>query len=129
MVSFWLIALSLCFVLSLKEVVNATKGVDLSTSASKGAFTCLKEEGYEFVIVRAYRSLGEPDPSAAINLANAKAAGIENADVYMFPCPKCSKSAKEQVDEMSKWFTLKSTSNKFWKQKSEACVPHFVLVH
>lgn len=106
MVSVWITALSLCFVLSLKELVDATKGVDLSTSASKSVFTCLKGEGYEFVIVRAYRSLGDPDPYAASNVANAKAAGIENADVYMFPCPKCNKSAKEQVDEMGKLFTL-----------------------
>ena len=90
--------LSLCSVLL--SPVEGTLGVDLSTSTSKSAFSCLKGESYEFVIVRGYRSYGEPDPEANSNIYNAKAAGFDYVDVYMFPCPKCSKSASEQVNDM-----------------------------
>lgn len=96
----------LCFFLSaavsicLWHPVSPTKGVDLSTSTSKSIFSCLKGNGYEFVIVRAYRSSGAPDSAAPLTIANARAAGFQDVDVYMFPCPKCSKSARDQVDEM-----------------------------
>lgn len=80
--------------------VNATLGLDLSTSTSSSAFSCLKNAGYSFVIVRAYQSFGEPDRAASATIANAKAAGFDYIDVYMFPCPKCSKSARDQVTEM-----------------------------
>ena len=88
--------------LGLLAPADATLGLDLSTSTSKTAFSCLKSQGYEFVIVRAYRSSGSPDSAASSTIYNAKAAGFNNIDVYMFPCPKCSKSAKDQVSEMGK---------------------------
>ena len=47
-----------------------------------------------------FRTLGQPDPNAPQTIANARAAGIFNVDVYMFPCPNCIKSAGEQVKEM-----------------------------
>ena len=84
------------------QPAQTTKGIDVSSPVAKSAFSCLKGEGYDFLIVRGYRSTGEPDPAAASTIANAKAAGIENIDVYMFPCPKCSKTIKDQVDEMGK---------------------------
>lgn len=79
---------------------EGTLGVDLSTSTSQSAFTCLKNQSYDFVIVRAYQSIGKPDHSAPSTIANAKAAGFKYVDVYMFPCPTCSKTASEQVSEM-----------------------------
>lgn len=42
--------------------------------------------------------------NAASNLQLARAAGINETDVYMFPCPKrCegTKTASQQVQEMS----------------------------
>ncbi len=45
---------------------------------------------------------GQPDPNAVANIRNAREAGIEYVDVYIFPCPKCSKSASEQVKEMGR---------------------------
>ena len=80
----------------------ATKGIDVSTLVYPDTFKCLKEQGYEFLIVRGYRSLGSPDPDAIHTIANAFQAGFKYVDVYMFPCPKCSKSASEQVREMGK---------------------------
>ncbi len=88
---------SLCVLAGLGD---CTKGVDVSSYVSKTNWECLKGQGYEFVIVRAYRSIGSPDPNAVGTLSNARAAGFQYADVYLFPCPKCSKSASDQVTEM-----------------------------
>ena len=90
----------LLFSLSGLSLTDATKGIDLSTLVYSNDFKCLKDDGYEFVIVRGYRSTGEPDPDAIHTIANARDAGFEYIDVYMFPCPKCGKSASEQVKEM-----------------------------
>lgn len=87
---------------NLWQVTEGTRGVDLSTSTSRSAFSCLMQQGYEFVIVRAYCSYGKPDSAAVGTITNANSAGFSNADVYMFPCPKCPKSASEQVQEMGK---------------------------
>ena len=97
----FILVLTLCSCgLWLREA-DGTLGVDMSTSTSKTAFLCLKNNiGYEFVIVRAYQSDGEPDRAASVTISNAEAAGFRHVDVYMFPCPRCSKSAREQVDEM-----------------------------
>ncbi len=92
----------LCVAAGLGE---CTKGVDVSTSVSTSDLGCLKNDGYESIIVRAYRSLGSPDPDAVKTLANAQSAGIKYTDVYLFPCPKCSKSAALQVDEMGMYVT------------------------
>lgn len=60
-------------------------------------YECLKKEGFQFAIVRAYRSLGIVDANAVANLNFARAAGLET-DVYLFPCR--SKNATLQVTEM-----------------------------
>ena len=88
------------------SLTDATKGIDLSTLVYSSGFKCLKDDGYEFLIVRGYRSTGEPDPDAIHTIANARDAGFEYIDVYMFPCPKCGKSASEQVKEMGKYSYL-----------------------
>ena len=49
-----------------------------------------------------YICIGHPDPNAPGNIANARAAGIEYVDVYMFPCPTCGSSGGEQVEAMIK---------------------------
>ena len=100
---------------------SSTRGVDVSSSVSQSEFSCLKSNGVaDFVIVRAYQSLGEKsgggcrklcigvstghvDSNAPQTIANARAAGIEYVDVYLFPCPRCSKSASAQVEEMGEY--------------------------
>ena len=49
---------------TLKSDHNITKtggtfGLDLSTAFSQSDFECLKNQGYDFAIIRAYRSTGE----------------------------------------------------------------------
>ena len=96
-----LLAVCVVFLLGLR-LSEATKGIDVSQLVYPSDFKCLKEAGYDFVIVRAYQSLGHPDSNAIHTIANAREAGFQYIDVYLFPCPKCSKSASEQVSEMGK---------------------------
>ena len=65
--------------------VAAINGVDLYAATSISTFTCLKNSGNSFAIIRAFRSTGVLDTNANTNLQNAKAAGL-TPDVYMFPC-------------------------------------------
>ena len=51
--------------------------------------------------------VGVPDSNAKASIENARAAGISNVDVYMFPCPKCG-NASGQVKDMGE-FHLKVT--------------------
>ena len=94
------------------EEVKTTEGIDVSTLVSSSDFQCLKKKGYDFVIVRAYRSIdvcqsidvcrsiGKPDSNAVQTIENAIQAGFRHVDVYMFPSPKCGKPASVQVHEM-----------------------------
>jgi len=64
------------------------KGVDLSNSCSQNGFSCLVNAGYNYAIIRAWRSSGTWDPDCAANINNANNAGMNPVDVYMFPRPK-----------------------------------------
>ena len=75
------------------------QGVDVSQLQSVSSFSCLLSNGYTFVIPRCYTSVGSPDPNVASTVANARAAGISNVGVYMFPCPTCSASPQSQVQQ------------------------------
>jgi len=102
-----MISVFLCLTLSLLSTFivpsQATLGVDISTSSTIDGFKCLQSQyGYDYAIIRAYRSLGEPDTNAPHSIYNAADAGIKQIDVYLFPCPGCasSKPASQQVQEM-----------------------------
>ena len=60
---------------------------------------CFKRDGFDWVAPRAYRSTGIVDTVVCTTLKNAYTAGISMREAYMFPCPKCSKSAATQVAE------------------------------
>lgn len=47
------------------------------------------DNGYEFAIVRVYQSLGQVDPNGAQTIKNAKNAGIQYVDGYLYPCVPC----------------------------------------
>jgi GH25 family lysozyme M1 (1,4-beta-N-acetylmuramidase) len=65
----------------------ATLGVDVSDYVD--TFTCLRNSGYDFAIVRGYQSMGRVDPNAVSNIKNAHSAGFMYVDVYAFPCVSC----------------------------------------
>jgi hypothetical protein len=82
--------------------IEARKGIDISRLMFGFDLKCFKEGGYEFVVVRAYRTIGcFPDPDASDTILKARGAGFKQIDIYMSPCPG-GKPAVDQVDEMSK---------------------------
>ena len=125
-------------------VSNSGKGFDISQAMSTSIASCLKSNGYTTALVRAYCSYGAVDSNACTSLNAAKAAGILNRDVYMFPCPTCSASPASQLASLisnlknncsSAWSTMiwldiegtqywtgSTTSNRAWYQKLvDAC--------
>jgi len=78
----------------------STKGVDLAGACSASTLSCLSKAGYSFGIFRAFHSTGTPDTTACPNIMAAHSSGMSYADVYMFPCPKCSATAQAQVSSM-----------------------------
>lgn len=72
-----------CVLLASIPTAMAVKGIDLSASFNN--FSCVKNAGYSFAIVRGYKSFGEVDSVGHQNLKNAKAAGLIG-DAYFFPC-------------------------------------------
>ena len=77
--------------------LNAVNGVDLYSPTSITTFTCLKNNGNSFAIIRAFRSTGVLDNNANNNLQNARAAGL-STEIYMFPCR--GKDATSQVNAL-----------------------------
>jgi hypothetical protein len=75
-------------------------GVDVSTTITSSAASCFKSNNINFVVPRAYKSTGAVDTQACSSLINAYNAGIKTRDVYLFPCPTCSKSAATQMSEL-----------------------------
>jgi len=108
--------------------VQHGEGVDVSIAVSQAQFTCLKKSGYDLAVVRAFRSNGSPDTNAPATLKNAKAAGLKT-DVYMFPCPRCTTTAQQQVNAAVSalkiasatfydifWFDIEGTQ--YWKDSA-----------
>jgi len=68
-------------------------GFDISASRTKSFFTCMRNNGYKKVVIRAYiqgcARGGEVDSAFLTSYNNAKAAGFSapnDIDAYMFPC-------------------------------------------
>jgi hypothetical protein len=56
--------------------VSSTVGIDLSSWNSVDSYKCLAQNGYSFVIPRAWCSFGGFDDNAIDNINNARAGGI-----------------------------------------------------
>ena len=102
MASLWI-----CFIvlLTLYDSTNAILGIDAAGAViSVNGYKCLKDDGYDYVITRAWESIGQMDNLAASNLKNAQAAGysVKNTSVYMFPCASTANSATAQMNTMIK---------------------------
>jgi len=69
--------------------VFATYGIDISSGVSGGDFACLKSNGYQFSVTRAWQSNGVADPNACGNIVAAHQNGFAYCDVYLFPCYSC----------------------------------------
>ncbi len=89
-------ALSALVMTALFAATQATQGVDVSQLVNN--WSCLKGAGYNFAIPRAWKSYGAFDSNSITNIHNARAAGIQFVDVYMFPCR--GQSATNQVNSL-----------------------------
>jgi hypothetical protein len=89
--------LHLVIISSLIFAVLTVNGIDIAGPTSTATFTCLKNNGNTFAIIRGFRSTGVLDTNAVSNLNNARAAGLAT-DIYMFPCR--GKDATAQVNAM-----------------------------
>ncbi|KAH3744948.1 glycoside hydrolase family 25 protein [Pelomyxa schiedti] len=98
----------LVFLCLFAAVAHAATGVDVSQLYSSSSWSCVVGYGYIFAIPRCYQSTGNVDSNCASSVKNAWAGGMKNVDVYMFPCPTCSKSAADQVTELNNY--LKSNN-------------------
>ena len=67
------------------STVSAVKGVDVSGATMPDAFRCLRKNGYEYAIIRAWQSNGVPDPNGPHTVYNAWDGGMRDVDVYLFP--------------------------------------------
>jgi hypothetical protein len=75
----------------------AFSGGDISEYYDSSTFSCCVSNGWGFVIVRAYCSVGAVDPNAPATLNQAIAGGLEYHDIYHFPCT--SVDAATQVSQ------------------------------
>ena len=82
-------------VVSLVVAVLSLNGIDIANPTSISTFSCLKNNGNSFAIVRAFRSGGSLDANAVTNLRNAMTVGF-TTDIYMFPC-----RGKDPVDQVN----------------------------
>ncbi|EGC33318.1 hypothetical protein DICPUDRAFT_154665 [Dictyostelium purpureum] len=105
------VILLLC-ILALLKAANAANGVDVSSLVSTSSFKCLNTNGYEFAVVRCFRSTGTVDPNCAASVANALGAGMSKVDVYMFPCYSCGNGGIQASKLVS---YLKENSVKYGK--------------
>lgn len=85
----------LLFILAITFIphVSSTKGVDLSQPCSSSGFSCMKNSGYSFAVVRVYQSNGKVDPNGAATISSAWSGGMSHVDGYIFPCFSCGDPA------------------------------------
>jgi len=102
-------------------------GIDVSDPISSSTFTCMKTQGVDYVVVRAWHSSGTFDSNAPATVAAAHSAGITDVDVYMFPCPTCGNAANQvttmindlksgSVDFSMLWFDIEGPQ--YWTDQT-----------
>jgi len=99
-------------------LAQAGYGFDTALVLTTADVDCLMDQQLDVAIFRAYHSYGAPDTNAPTNLATAYAAGIKQADVYLYPCViQCPSgpSASEQFNDMiSMLTTAGATWSNIW---------------
>ena len=82
---------------------QALKGLDASVVLYDFDFKDFVEGGSgDFVVFQAYHNDGSVNHYAVNDSEEAYAAGFTKFDVYISPCPRCNKSASQQVQEAGK---------------------------
>uniref|UniRef100_A0A0N4Z0V0 GH25 family protein n=1 Tax=Parastrongyloides trichosuri TaxID=131310 RepID=A0A0N4Z0V0_PARTI len=92
-------ALTVLLIIGSSQYALATIGLDAIAPMSSSTFKCLYNDGYRFFIARAWESVGNYDYTGIQNIKNARAAGWEYVDAYIFPClSSACASAANQVE-------------------------------
>jgi molybdopterin/thiamine biosynthesis adenylyltransferase len=86
-------------------MLNAYRGVDVSSRVYTSNWQCMADNGYSFAIVRVYQSNGKPDANGPYTINDAHSGGISYVDGYIFPCFDCG-DPEGQMDA-----TISSLSN------------------
>ena len=90
-----LVLVALCAAIAL-----AANGGDVSQYYGTSTWSCAKNHGWDFVIVRSYCSYGGVDPNVKSTLDAAKAGGIKYRDIYHFPCYGKVSAAQQIHDDI-----------------------------
>ena len=89
--------------LSILYCAYALKGIDVSAFLYNFDFKDYVLEGSsDFIVFQGYRNNGSVNLNLITDSEESRSAGYENFDMYMSPCPRCKKSASQQVLEMGK---------------------------
>lgn len=89
----------------------------MSSALTSSEASCMVGQGIRFISMRGFRSSGTVDTNVCSTLNAAKAAGISDVNVYLFPCPTCSSSAASQMSTMVSYLLAtcpSSFSGKVW---------------
>ena len=87
--------------LSIIYSLYASKGIDVSVFLYDFDYKDFVLGGSgDFAIFQGYRNNGSVNFNLINNSEESNAAGYINFDMYMSPCPRCNKSASQQVLEM-----------------------------
>lgn len=89
--------LCLALLTTLWQTAYAIKGIDFQGAATVDTYTCLKNNGYNFVVLRATQANNTCNKYLLDNIIAARASGWEptNVQLYLIPCPMVP--AKTQV--------------------------------
>ncbi|KAF2428810.1 hypothetical protein EJ08DRAFT_311398 [Tothia fuscella] len=119
---------SLVFIASAATVFADLKGFDISQAQSTSFWSCMRNNGYNKVLIRAYFQScgskgGDIDPNFIKSYNAARNAGFkapDEIDAYMFPCTgtqdnaKC-KSPQSQIDQLLNMFATNNVQiHRIW---------------
>jgi len=88
------------------------RGVDISVALTASVASCMRSSGTSFIVPRGFRSSGSVDTHVCNSIKIASSAGIPVRDTYLFPCPRCKKSADTQMKELAAY--LRANCNGQW---------------
>jgi GH25 family lysozyme M1 (1,4-beta-N-acetylmuramidase) len=93
------------------KLAHAELGVDVSDAVVPSQWQCLNQGGYSFAVIRCWCSFGNVDTNCPHTIYNAQAAGVNDIDVYLFPC--AGQSASAQVNSMYSYLDQFNATDKY----------------